>query len=433
MESKILSKQPYKGTDDWYPKDMFLRNYLFNTWSKVAKRYGYEEYDTPIIEDANLYKVKSGEELANNQLYSFVDKGGREIALRPEMTPSLARIIANKKNELTFPLRWFNIGRYYRYEKPQKGRKREFFQLNIDILGVPTIDAELEIIQFVMDVMKELKAPKDTYELRINNRYLLEYLFTNILDVDESIKPKLARALDNYLKMPLNDFKEYLKEISLRDEQITKILEYINWSLEDLKKIQNDSQGAKQLLDLFKQLTDLNVSNIKFCPYIVRGLQYYTGTVIELYDVGGDSNPRALFGGGRYDDLLEIFGEAKIPAFGLGWGDATTLDYIKTYSLEPEYTSDIDVFLCLMDDSFKKYVYPLASILRDNGLKTLVQLTPSKLSNQLKFASSKSIPWVIIIGEDEIEKGVIQLKDMVNREAFLIKKADVIQKISKIV
>lgn len=433
MESKILSKQPYKGTDDWYPKDMFLRNYLFNTWSKIAKRYGYEEYDTPIIEDANLYKVKSGEELANNQLYSFVDKGGREIALRPEMTPSLARIIANKKNELTFPLRWFNIGRYYRYEKPQKGRKREFFQLNIDILGVPTIDAELEIIQFVMDVMKELKAPKDTYELRINNRYLLEYLFTNILDVDESIKPKLARALDNYLKMPLNDFKEYLKEISLRDEQITKILEYINWSLEDLKKIQNDSQGAKQLLDLFKQLTDLNVSNIKFCPYIVRGLQYYTGTVIELYDVGGDSNPRALFGGGRYDDLLEIFGEAKIPAFGLGWGDATTLDYIKTYSLEPEYTSDIDVFLCLMDDSFKKYVYPLASILRDNGLKTLVQLTPSKLSNQLKFASSKSIPWVIIIGEDEIEKGVIQLKDMVNREAFLIKKADVIQKISKIV
>lgn len=433
MESKILSKQPYKGTDDWYPKDMFLRNYLFNTWSKVAKRYGYEEYDTPIIEDANLYKVKSGEELANNQLYSFVDKGGREIALRPEMTPSLARIIANKKNELTFPLRWFNIGRYYRYEKPQKGRKREFFQLNIDILGVPTIDAELEIIQFVMDVMKELKAPKDTYELRINNRYLLEYLFTNILDVDDSIKPKLARALDNYLKMPLNDFKEYLKEISLRDEQITKILEYINWSLEDLKKIQNDSQGAKQLLDLFKQLTDLNVSNIKFCPYIVRGLQYYTGTVIELYDVGGDSNPRALFGGGRYDDLLEIFGEAKIPAFGLGWGDATTLDYIKTYSLEPEYTSDIDVFLCLMDDSFKKYVYPLASILRDNGLKTLVQLTPSKLSNQLKFASSKSIPWVIIIGEDEIEKGVIQLKDMVNREAFLIKKADVIQKISKIV
>ncbi|HNW23550.1 MAG TPA: ATP phosphoribosyltransferase regulatory subunit [Candidatus Dojkabacteria bacterium] len=194
MESKILSKQPYKGTDDWYPKDMFLRNYLFNTWSKIAKRYGYEEYDTPIIEDANLYKVKSGEDLANNQLYSFVDKGGREIALRPEMTPSLARIIANKKNELTFPLRWFNIGRYYRYEKPQKGRKREFFQLNIDILGVPTIDAELEIIQFVMDVMKELKAPKDTYELRINNRYLLEYLFTNILDVDESIKPKLARA-----------------------------------------------------------------------------------------------------------------------------------------------------------------------------------------------------------------------------------------------
>ncbi len=432
MENTILSKQPYKGTDDWYPKDMFLRNYLFETWTKVAKKYGYEEYDTPMIEDANLYRVKSGEDLANNQLYSFVDKGGREIALRPEMTPSLARMVAQKKNELTFPLRWFNIGRYYRYEKPQKGRKREFFQLNIDILGIPSIDAELEIIQFVMDVMKELKAPKETYELRINNRYLLEYLFTKILDVDESVKPLLARALDNYLKMPSTDFKEYLKEISLRDDQVSKILEYLDWSIDDLEKIKQDSQGAKQLIDLFKQLKELNISNIKFCPYIVRGLQYYTGTVIELYDIGGDKNPRALFGGGRYDDLLEIFGESKVPAFGLGWGDTTTLDYIKTYNLQPEYSSNVDVFLCLMDDSYKKYIYPLASILRDNGLNTLVQLTPTKLSNQLKFASNKSIPWVIIIGEDEIEKGVIQLKDMVKRESFLIKKDDIIQKISKV-
>lgn len=432
MQNTILSKQPYKGTNDWYPKDMFLRNYLFDIWSKVAKKYGYEEYDTPLIEDANLYRVKSGEDLANNQLYSFLDKGGREIALRPEMTPSLARIVAAKKNELQFPLRWFNIGRYYRYEKPQKGRTREFFQLNIDLLGVETIDAELEIIQFIMDVMKELKAPKNTYELRINNRYLLEYLFTDILDVDESIKPKLARALDNYLKMPINEFQEYLKEISLRDEQITKILEYLNWNLQDLEKIKQDSQGAKQLLDLFNQIQELNISNIKFCPYIVRGLQYYTGTVIELYDIGGDKNPRALFGGGRYDDLLELFGESKIPAFGLGWGDVTTLDYIKTYGLEPKYKSDIDVFICLMDNSFKKYIYPLANILRNNGLNTLVQLTPTKLSNQLKFASNKSIPWVIIIGEDEIDKGVIQVKDMLKRESFLIKKDDVIQKISKV-
>ncbi len=432
MENKTLSKQPYKGTTDWYPKDMFLRNYLFNIWDKVARKYGYEEYDTPLIEDANLYRVKSGEDLANNQLYSFFDKGDREIALRPEMTPSLARMVAQKKNELTFPLRWFNIGRYYRYEKPQKGRKREFFQLNIDILGVPTIEAEVEIIQYVMDVMKEIKAPKDSYELRISNRYLLDYLFENILDVDLSVKPKLARALDNYLKMPISDFKAYLKEISLREEQIKLILEYLSWDLGDLLKIQDSSKGAKELLELFKQLNDLNISNVKFCPYIVRGLQYYTGTVIELYGIGDDNNQRAMFGGGRYDDLLEIFGESKIPAFGIGWGEATTLEYIKKYNLAPEYTNDIDIFLCLIDSNFKKEINSLATFLRSNGFNTMTQLTPSKLSNQLKYASSNLIPWVVIIGEDELKNGVIQLKDMTNRESFLIKKEDVIQKISKV-
>jgi len=432
MENKILSKQPYKGTTDWYPEDMFLRNYLFDIWSRVAKRYGYEEYDTPLIEDANLYRVKSGEDLANNQLYSFFDKGEREIALRPEMTPSLARMVALKRDELTLPLRWFNIGRYYRYEKPQKGRRREFFQLNIDLLGVSTIDAEVEIIQYVMDVMKELKAPIDTYELKINNRYLLEYLFNDILDVDDSVKAKLARALDNYLKMPSEDFKGYLTELSLREDQIEKILEYLNWTVKDLEKIKGISRGAKELIDLFTQLNDLNITNIKFSPYIVRGLQYYTGTVIELYDIGKKDTPRAMFGGGRYDDLLEIFGESKLPAFGLGWGEVTTLEYMKSYDLQPKYISNVDVFVTLIDENYKKEVNSIASHLRAKGLNTLLQLTPSKLSAQLKYANNRLIPWVVILGEDEVKKGVIQLKNMTTRESFLIKKEDIIQKILEV-
>lgn len=430
MEDKILSKQPYKGTDDWYPKDMFLRNYLFDIWSRVAKRYGYEEYDTPLIEDANLYRVKSGDELGTNQLYSFTDKGGREIALRPEMTPSLARMIASKRNELTMPLRWFNIGRYYRYEKPQKGRKREFFQLNIDLLGISSLTAEVEIIQYVMDVMKELKAPKETFELKINNRYLLEYLFDEILQIDESIKPKLGRALDNYLKISSNDFPSYLKELSLSDIQISKVLEYLNWDIQDLEKISDISKGAKELIELFSKLKELNVTNIKFCPYIVRGLAYYTGTVIELYDIGEKASPRALFGGGRYDNLLEIFGESKIPAFGIGWGEATTLDYIKEYNLIPSYESNTKVFVCLMDESLYTQTNMITTYLREMGINTLSQIAPTKLSNQLKYASNRNIPWVVILGEDEINKGVVQLKNMSTRESFLIKKEDIIQKIS---
>ncbi len=430
MEDKILSKQPYKGTDDWYPKDMFLRNYLFEIWSRVAKKYGYEEYDTPLIEDAKLYRVKSGDELGTNQLYSFTDKGGREIALRPEMTPSLARMIASKRNELTMPLRWFNIGRYYRYEKPQKGRKREFFQLNIDLLGISSLTAEVEIIQYVIDVMKELKAPKDTFELKINNRYLLEYLFDDILQIDENLKPKLGRALDNYLKIPTKDFPSYLKELSLSDVQISKVLEFLNWDIQDLEKISNSSRGAKELIELFTKLKELNVTNIKFSPYIVRGLAYYTGTVIELYDIGQKASPRALFGGGRYDNLLEIFGESKIPAFGIGWGETTTLDYIKAYNLVPPYESNTKVFVCLMDQSLYTQTNMITSYLREMGINTLSQITPLKLSNQLKYASNRNIPWVVILGEDELSKDVIQLKNMSNRESFLIKKEDIIQKIS---
>lgn len=430
MENKIVSKQPYKGTTDWYPRDMFVRNYLFETWSKVARRYGYEEYDSSQLESAELFKVKSGDELGSNQLYSFQDKGGREIALRPEMTPSMARMVANKKNELTFPLRWFNIGRYYRYEKPQKGRKREFFQLNIDLLGIDELTAEVEIIQFVLDVMKELKAPKDTFELRINNRYLLEYLFDEILGIDTLLKPKLGRALDNYLKMNSNDFNLYLKELGLFQEQISLITQYLNWELMDLDTIKEKSKGARQLIELFNKLNALGVSNIKFSPYIVRGLAYYTGTVMELYDIGQEKAPRALFGGGRYDNLLEIFGERKIPAFGIGWGDTTTLDYLNTYNLIPKYMNNSKVFVCLMDDSLYLESNKVASFLRENGVNTLMQIKPSKLSNQLKYASNNNIPWVIIIGEDELSKGVVQLKNMLSRESFLIKKEDIIQRIS---
>ena len=428
MKNNILSKQPYKGANDWYPQDMFLRNYLFNIWTRVAKKYGYEEYDTAQLEDANLYRVKSGEELGEIQLYNFTDKGGREIALRPEMTPSLARMVALKKNELQFPLRWFNIGRYFRYEKPQKGRKREFFQLNIDILGVQDITAEIEIIQFALDVMKELNAPKSSFEIKVSNRYLLDYLF-DTLQISKELRAKLARALDNYLKMPANDFKEYLAEIGLNNTQVSQVMEYTKWDIQKLDEIKDKSIGAQQLTELFSKLKALSISNVVFCPYIVRGLAYYTGTVIELYDIGQKDTPRAMFGGGRYDNLLEIFNENKIPAFGLGWGDITTFDFLKRYNLLPEYKSDIKVFVCLMDSSLYIPTAEVATYLRDNNINTVMQITPVKLSKQLQVANSKNIPWVVILGEDELKRGVIQLKDMNSGKSFLIKKEDSIQKI----
>ena len=424
-----LNTSPYKGTSDSYPEEMFYRNYLFDTWKKVAKRFGYEEYDTPLLEEASLYKAKSGEELSNKQLYTFLDKGGREIAIRPEMTPSLARIIAAKRKELRLPLRLFNIGRFYRYERPQRGRTREFFQLNLDILGVGERTSEVEIIQFIMAVMQELNAPKETYELRISNRYLLDYLYDDILKVSEEQKGDITKAIDIFPKIKSDDFREYLQDLDLDKRQIKQLEEFVKWDLGKLEEIKDKSKGAEELLKLFSLLEEIEITNIKFCPYIVRGLDYYTGTVMEMFDIGGDKNPRALFGGGRYDNLLEIFGEEKLPAFGLGWGDITTLDYLKTYNLLPSYTPNTKLFITLMDKEYIEESFKIASFLREKGINTEVQLEEIKLSKQLDYANKKSIPWVLIMGEEEKEKDKVILKNMKTSEQLLLSVTEIPEKI----
>jgi len=428
MENK-LSTTPYKGTTDTYPEDMLTNNYIFDTWKSVAQRFGFEEYDTPLIEETALYIAKSGDEIASTQLYNFVDKGGREIAIRPEMTPSLARMIAAKKNDLTLPLKWFNIGKYYRYEKPQRGRRREFIQLNIDILGIPTLEAELEIFQYILAVMEEFKAPKETYEIRVNSRYLLDYLFEEILRLSEEKKAKVGRAIDNYTKLGKEAFVEYLKELELTEKQINSILKFLNSTLEDLKKIADKSDGAKQLIELFAKAEELGLTNIRFEPSIMRGLAYYTGTVIEMFDIGSKENPRALFGGGRYDDLLSMFGQEELPAFGIGWGDTTTRDYLETYGLIPETKTDTKVFLPLFDIKLYAYIQKIAKGLRTKGINTETQLTAIKFGNQLKYASKKNIPWVMIIGEDEINAKKVQLKNMETGEQNLVTLEEAIETI----
>ena len=428
MKNK-LSTSPYKGTTDTYPEDMLTNNYIFDTWKSVAQRFGFEEYDTPLIEETALYIAKSGDEIASTQLYNFVDKGGREIAIRPEMTPSLARMIAAKKNDLTLPLKWFNIGKYYRYEKPQRGRRREFIQLNIDILGIPTLEAELEIFQYILAVMEEFKAPKETYEIRVNSRYLLDYLFEEILKLSEEKKAKVGRAIDNYTKLGKEAFVEYLKELELTEKQINSILEFLNSTLEDLKKIADKSDGAKQLIELFAKAEELGLTDIRFEPSIMRGLAYYTGTVIEMFDIGSKENPRALFGGGRYDDLLSMFGQEELPAFGIGWGDTTTRDYLETYGLIPETKTDTKVFLPLFDIKLYAYIQKIAKGLRTKGINTETQLTAIKFGNQLKYASKKNIPWVMIIGEDEINAKKVQLKNMETGEQNLVTLEEAIETI----
>ena len=423
MQKNALSTQPYKGATDFYPKDMIVRNHLFNIWADTAKEFGYEEYDTPILEEAVLYRAKSGDELANTQLYNFFDKGGREVAIRPEMTPSVARIIAAKFNELQKPIRWFNIGKFYRYEKPQKGRDREFFQLNFDIFGVSEMTAEIEVFKYVGMTMKKLGAPKGSYKIYVNNRYLLDYFFDNVMNLDQSMRKATSRAIDNFPKLKQGDFELTLEDIGLNKSQIDSLLDFMSYSLDDVRKLVTKSRGADELIATFDLVDELNLDYVEFKPSIMRGITYYTGTVFEIFDTGGE-NPRALGGGGRYDDLLELFGGDKLPAVGFAMGNVTMVDFMRTYNLLPEIKPETEVYCSLMDKKYYSLCSEITDTLRSEGIKVEQQLVEMPFGKQLGYADKKGFRYVIIIGEDEVAKGVVAVKDLKNKSQQFIKKED---------
>jgi len=423
MQKNALSTQPYKGATDFYPKDMIVRNHLFNIWADTAKEFGYEEYDTPILEEAVLYRAKSGDELANTQLYNFFDKGGREVAIRPEMTPSVARIIAAKFNELQKPIRWFNIGKFYRYEKPQKGRDREFFQLNFDIFGVSEMTAEIEVFKYVGMTMKKLGAPKGSYKIYVNNRYLLDYFFYNVMNLDQSMRKATSRAIDNFPKLKQGDFELTLEDIGLNKSQIDSLLDFMSYSLDDVRKLVTKSRGADELIATFDLVDELNLDYVEFKPSIMRGITYYTGTVFEIFDTGGE-NPRALGGGGRYDDLLELFGGDKLPAVGFAMGNVTMVDFMRTYNLLPEIKPETEVYCSLMDKKYYSLCSEITDTLRSEGIKVEQQLVEMPFGKQLGYADKKGFRYVIIVGEDEVAKGVVAVKDLKNKSQQFIKKED---------
>lgn len=418
MNNKKLSTQPYKGTKDYYPEDMFKRNFLFNIWRETAYEFGYQEYDTPILENADIYRAKSGDELANTQLYNFVDKGGREVAIRPEMTPSLARIIAARFQQIPKPIRWFSIDKFYRYEKPQRGRSREFFQLNIDIFGVTDVTAEVEIFQYINRVMEKLNAPKSSWKVYINNRYLMDYIFTKVIGIEIEDIPKVARAVDNYTKVSKEEYPKYLESVGLNQIQVRQLIDFLGKDISYIETLKDKSKGAKELVKLLNLCKDLELDNFEFKPYIMRGLTYYTGNVIEMFDVGSQSNPRALFGGGRYDDLLEIFDKDKLPAFGIGWGSITMEDYIETYNLYPEYKEGVDVYVALIEGKETSEVLRIAQDLRAIGLRVQSNLQQEDLKKQLSFANRNGCTFIIFKGQE----GWV-VKDMRDRKQTVIEES----------
>lgn len=407
-----LSTESYKGVRDFYPEDEFIQNYIFNVWKKTTKSFGFEEYSASILEPAELYKQKSGEEIVSEQTYTFKDRGERDVTLRPEMTPTLARMVAGRIHDLTFPLRWFSIPNLFRYEKPQRGRLREHWQLNADLFGVEGVEADIEVITLAYAILKNFGAKDDDFIIKINDRNIINALYLKF-DLDEEISYKVSKIIDKKDKISEDSFNDAMKE-TIGDKS-SEFIRLLSKNDDLLSSFEHKEKISKDLFDLIEGLQSFGIKNVVFEPTLMRGFDYYTGIVFEIYDTSPENN-RSVFGGGRYNDLLDIFGAKKIPAVGFGVGDVTTRDFLESHGLLPKYRSSTDIYICSLKKDFIPKSVEVAGALRKKGLNVGVDYSGKKVGDQIKVASKNSIPYVICVGEDEIKTEKYPLKNLESGE-----------------
>ena len=416
--SEKLSMQPYKGTRDFYPKEMRMRNWFFGVIRDVLERAAFDEYNGPMLESLNLYAAKSGDEIANKQTYNFLDRGDRRLAIRPEMTPTVARMVAGKMGELTFPLKWFSIPNMYRYEATQRGRLREFWQLNVDIFGCDTFEADLEVISSAIHILKAYGADESMFTVRINNRRFFNDVIASISGFDEENSRKVSKVIDHKNKVPREVYERELRELGMTDEQIARIDALYTMSVEEATDICPESVGAQELRSLFDMLQKTGLD--RYCVFdfgIIRGLDYYTGTVFEVFDNAPENN-RAMFGGGRYDNLVGLFVKnAKISGVGYGMGDVTLENFLVTHKLLPETFGDgVKVLVTRFADVPYEAYTNLVDTLRAEGITASLYLGQKKFGKQLEFAAKDGYSHVVIMGGSELENGVIRVKNFATRE-----------------
>lgn len=413
-----LSTDPYKGTRDWYPEDMRLRTHIFRTWRRVAKSYGYEAYDAPLLEPIEIYMAKSGQELVSEQTYLLTDRGDRQVAIRPELTPSVSRMIAARQQEIPFPARWYNIGQFMRYERPQRGREREFWQLNCDIFGAEGSQAEAEIIMMGHDILTALGAKESMFAIKINNRRIINVMMAHYLELDGVQAQLMIKLFDKKNKIAPEAFRDQAIEIFGADNAtkgLQKVAELLAArTMADLPEVIRDSDAVKEVQELFTHLERAGIKNAIFDITLMRGLDYYTGTVFEFFDTHPENN-RALFGGGRYDGLVGLFGAEPVSAVGFAPGLSMTELFVKAHDLVPELTSSTDVYMIVIGDAMRG-ASKLAKELRKEGVNVEFDLTGRKLDKQLKTAVKKKVAHVMFVGEDELKNEVYSLKNLATGE-----------------
>jgi histidyl-tRNA synthetase len=414
MLMSSLSSQPYKGTRDWYPDDKRVQNYIFKVWRETAESFGYEEYGAPMLEPIEVYAAKSGQELVNEQTYVFTDRGDRQVAIRPEMTPSISRMVAARRQEMAYPARLFSIANFMRYERPQRGREREFWQLNVDIFGIESILAEVETITYGATMLKKFGASDDMFVIRINNRKVIDTMMRDYLGLDEVSAHLMVKLFDRKSKITSEEFRDQAIEIFGQDaapaglKKISELL--LARTIEDVPAELLEHEAFGDVKELFKQLKKEGVTNAIFDITLMRGLDYYTGTVFEFFDTDPE-NKRSLFGGGRYDGLVGLFGAEPISAVGMAPGYTTTELFLRSHKLLPELSSTTEAYMLVLSEEVRDNAAKLVSSLRDEGVKVEIDITGRKLDKQLKTALKKKIPFLIFVGHDEVEKKIYTFKD----------------------
>ncbi len=413
-----------KGTRDFYPEDMVLREHIFKSWERTCRRYGFEPYDAPVFEHLELYTEKSGAEV-ENQLYAFEDKAGRRIALRPEMTPSLARMVAAKGNSVGYPVRWYSIPKLFRYEKMQKGRLREFFQLNMDILGIADTGADAELIAAAIDTMRDLGLDSSDFSVHVSSRNLLVELFIHA-GVAEDGLPALYALLDKKNKLPPEEFERQLAE-TVSDESVRAKVEAVlsASSLDDVRKINPTGAALAELDKLFVLMLAYGMSDfMEFDIGIVRGLAYYTGIVFELFDK--KRTMRAMAGGGRYDKLVGRYGGPDTPATGFAVGDVVLSDLLRDKGILPAATPRADVFVCTFAKDNPASAIKAVQALRAAGISAEFSLKGGNIGKQMKSADTARSRITAFVGGDEEARGEIKLKNMASGEEKIVPVAELV-------
>lgn len=409
--------QSLKGTRDFYPEEMAVRNFLYQTARKVSEQFGYQEYDAPFLETIDLYAAKSGEELVKEQAFVFPDRGGDLITLRPELTPSLARMVAQRQRQLVYPLRWWSWGPFWRYERPQKGRTREFFQWNIDLIGVNSPAADAELVAIVATFLRECGLSSEQVHILVNSRQLMDSELA-ALNIPVELRPQVFRLIDRRDKLPFGEWQAYAQETGLDETQFKGLLEIL--ANKDLWQKSPDMQRT------FAILESLGIRDyVQYAPNIIRGLDYYTGLVFEVWDRDGEF--RAILGGGRYNNLVSDVGGDPLPAIGFAMGDVVASLVLKKFNCLPDHlsASPASVLVTVFDEETLGASFQLAADLRNAGLKVACYPETAKLAKQFKYGDRMGMRAAVVVGPDELAQGLAAVKDLRDGSQVTLKSAEV--------